>query len=121
LALAEVLQLLARLRMAGVAERLCEWAVRRFPRDDFKTTLAFVKSYGGDLEGAIRQLDVAMPQLQAAPMRAVFAGMFCEHNRQPSRAAEWFERAIAAPSPFGQDQAVRRSFEDRIQRLRSAP
>jgi hypothetical protein len=120
-AFAALIQGLARIGLGDAAERLCCRAIHWFPRDDFATTLAFVKSYRGDLEGAIRQLSVAMPQREAAPMRAVFAGTFCEHNRQPQQAVEWFERAIAAPSPFGQDAAVRTSFEERIRRLRETP
>src|SRR5262249_12920916 len=112
---------LARVGFGGFAERLCRCAIRWFPRDDFKTTLAFVKSYGGDLEGAIQQLSVAMPQEQAAPMRAVFAGTFCEHHREHKQAAEWFERAMAASSPLREREDVRRSFEERIRRLRAAP
>jgi len=116
-----LLESLARIGFGGFAQRLCHHAILWFPRDEFTTTLAFVKSYGGVLQGAIQQLSVAMPQEQAAPMRAVFAGTFCEHHRQHKQAADWFERAIAASSPLSLREDVRRSFEERIRRLRAAP
>jgi hypothetical protein len=111
---------LARSGANGVAESLCRLGMRWFP-DVFRAEMAYVRCFGGDLEGGLRLLQDVLPGNQWAFFRSLHSGLMCQHHKQNDRAAGFFEHMLSVPDPGRINPRFRPGMEEHIARLRSAP